>query len=109
MSVPRSDATGVSTLEAMAVGCFPILSDLPSQVELVEDGVNGFRVPVGDAAALAERIGEALANPELRRRALHLNRELVRRRALWEDNMAEMESWYYRLAGGPGLTGGSDA
>ena len=109
VSVPRSDATAVSTLEAMAVGCFPILSDLPSQVELVEGGVNGFRVPVGDAAALAERIGEALANHELRRRAVDLNRELVRSRALWEDNMAEMESRYYRLAGGAGLTGACDA
>jgi glycosyltransferase involved in cell wall biosynthesis len=109
VSVPRSDATAVSTLEAMAVGCFPIVSDLPSQVELVEDGVNGFRAPVGDDAALAERIVEALANPELRRRAVDLNRELVRTRALWEDNMAEMESWYYRLAGGRGLTSTVDA
>ncbi len=109
VSVPRSDATAVSTLEAMAVGCFPIVSDLPSQVELVEDGVNGFRAPVGDATALAEMIGEALANPELRRRAVDINRELVRTRALWEDNMAEMESWYYRLAGGGGLTSAVDA
>jgi glycosyltransferase involved in cell wall biosynthesis len=109
VSVPGSDATAVSTLEAMAVGCFPIVSALPSQVELVEDGVGGFRVPVGDAAALAERIEGALADPDLRRRAAQANREFVRTRALWENNMAEMEAWYLMLAEEPGLTVVGDA
>jgi len=103
VSVPRSDATAVSTLEAMAVGCFPIVSDLPSQEELVQDGENGFRVPVGDAATLAERIVEALQRPDLRRRALEPNRDLVRRRGLLEENMARLEELYRGLArrGGP--------
>ena len=99
VSVPRSDATAVSTLEAMAVGCFPIVSDLPSQEELVREGENGFRVPVGDAETLAERIVEALEKPELRRRALDLNRDLVRRKGLLEENMARMEALYRGLAG----------
>jgi glycosyltransferase involved in cell wall biosynthesis len=98
VSVPRSDATAVSTLEAMAVGCFPILSDLPSQKELVRQGESGFRVPVGDARALAEGIVEALGRPELRRRAMELNRELVRRKGLLEDNMARMEELYRGLS-----------
>jgi len=100
VSVPRSDATAVSTLEAMAVGCFPIVSDLPSQEELVRDGENGFRVPVGDSDALAERIVEALERPDLRRRALDWNRDLVRRRGLLEANMARMEELYRGFAGG---------
>jgi glycosyltransferase involved in cell wall biosynthesis len=98
VSVPRSDATAVSTLEAMAVGCFPIVSDLPSQEELVQDGENGFRVPVGDAATLAERIVEALQRPDLRRQALGPNRDLVRRRGLLEENMARLEELYRGLA-----------
>ena len=98
VSVPRSDATAVSTLEAMAVGCFPIVSDLPSQEELVQDGENGFRVPVGRAGALAERIVEALQRPDLRRAALAPNRDLVRRRGLLEENMARMEELYRGLS-----------
>jgi glycosyltransferase involved in cell wall biosynthesis len=98
VSMPRSDATAVSTLEAMAVGCFPIVSDLPSQAELVRQGESGFRVPVGDAPALAERIVEALGRPELRRRALELNRELVRDQGLLEENMARMEELYRGLS-----------
>jgi glycosyltransferase involved in cell wall biosynthesis len=104
VSVPRSDATAVSTLEAMAVGCFPIVSDLPSQEELVQDGENGFRAPVGDSGALAERIVEALERPDLRHRALEPNRELVRRRGLLEENMARMEELYRGLAARGGAT-----
>jgi glycosyltransferase involved in cell wall biosynthesis len=106
VSVPRSDGTAVSTLEAMAVGCFPILSDLPSQEELVQDGENGFRVPVGDSGALAERIVEALERLELRHRALEPNRDLVRRRGLLEENMARMEELYRGLAARGGATCG---
>lgn len=98
VSVPRSDATAVSTLEAMAMGCFPIVSDLPSQEELVRQGENGFRAPVRDAGALAERIVAALERPELRRRALALNRDLVKQMGLLEDNMARMEELYRGLS-----------
>ncbi|MGB6895404.1 MAG: glycosyltransferase [Dehalococcoidia bacterium] len=99
VSVPSSDATSVALLEAMAVGCFPIVSDLPTQEELVEEGISGLRVPVGDDAALAERIVAALSNADLRRRAVPLNRALVEEKGLLETNMARMEEWYYRLAG----------
>jgi len=106
VSVPDSDGTAVSSLEAMAAGCFPIVSDIPSQEELVRDGENGFRVPVGDAAALAERIVEALGRPDLRRRALDWNRQLVRERGLLEANMARMEELYRALASHAGSTRG---
>jgi hypothetical protein len=54
---------------------------------------------VGDSGELAERIVEALERPDLRRQALELNRELVRRRGLLEENMARMEELYRGLAG----------
>lgn len=40
-SVPSSDAVSVSVLEAMSHGCYPIVSDLPANRELIEDQVNG--------------------------------------------------------------------
>jgi glycosyltransferase involved in cell wall biosynthesis len=36
LSLPASDSTSVSVLEAMGHGCIPILSDLPANRELVE-------------------------------------------------------------------------
>lgn len=47
----------VSLLEAMAQGCVPVVTASRSGVtEIVEDGVNGFIVPVGDVEAMAERL-----------------------------------------------------
>jgi len=99
VSIPSSDATSVALLQAMAVGCLPIVSDLPSQHELVEHGVGGLRVPVGDAEALAEAIVRALEDGELRRSAFERNRRFVEEYGVLETNMARMEAWYYRLVG----------
>lgn len=41
LSLPESDATSVSLLEAMSAGCIPVVSDLPANREWVRDGVNG--------------------------------------------------------------------
>lgn len=61
LSLPESDSVAVSVLEAMAHGCIPLLSDLPANRELVEDGRNGAIVragaPLPDLAALQARAG----------------------------------------------------
>ncbi len=41
VSLPHSDSTSVSLLEAMAYGCVPIVSDLPANREVVRHGENG--------------------------------------------------------------------
>ncbi len=54
-------------LEAMAQGCVPVVSDIPSGVpEVVDDGVQGFRAPMGDVAMFAERLAELHADPARR-------------------------------------------
>ncbi len=58
-------------LEAMAQGCVPVVSDVRSGVPgLIRDGYNGFRVPVGQVGAFAERLA-----------VLHRNRPLGREMA----------------------------
>jgi glycosyltransferase involved in cell wall biosynthesis len=99
VSVPSSDATSVAVLQAMGVGCLPIVSDLPSQQELVEDGVQGIGVPVRDAEALAAAIARALEDADFRRSAAERNRAFVEDYGVLETNMAHLEAWYYRLAG----------
>jgi glycosyltransferase involved in cell wall biosynthesis len=99
VSVPSSDATSVALLQAMAAGAFPIVGDLPSQRELITDGVNGFLAPLHRPQALAERITRALADPTLRRTAAEINRRIVEERGLNETQMAKMEALYYRLSG----------
>jgi glycosyltransferase involved in cell wall biosynthesis len=41
MSIPDSDATSISLLEAMYYGSYPIVSSLPSKREWISDEVNG--------------------------------------------------------------------
>jgi lipopolysaccharide/colanic/teichoic acid biosynthesis glycosyltransferase/glycosyltransferase involved in cell wall biosynthesis len=55
-------------LEAAAMGLPLVTTDTPGCKEVVEDGVNGFRVPARDAAALARAVLRLLAEPDLRER-----------------------------------------
>lgn len=41
VSIPSSDGTSVSLLEAMSADCIPVVSDLPVTKEWVRDGYNG--------------------------------------------------------------------
>jgi glycosyltransferase involved in cell wall biosynthesis len=103
VSVPASDGTSVALLQAMAAGAFPIVSDLESQREWIDDGQNGLRVPLGAPVALVDGIMHALGNPDLRRRAADLNRIIVAERGTNETQMAKMEQLYLRLARHPPL------
>ena len=57
------EAFGRVVIEAQAMGRPVIATDLGGPRETVEHGVTGWRVPPGDAAALATAIEEALALP----------------------------------------------
>lgn len=41
VSIPESDATSISLLEAMACACIPVVSDLPANKEWIKDGITG--------------------------------------------------------------------
>ena len=53
-----------STIEAMAMGRAVITTDAVGCKETVENGVNGFKVPVADAQALAEKMIWFIEHPE---------------------------------------------
>ena len=70
----------LSTLEAMSQGCPVVSYDIRyGPREQVGDGVDGFVVPEGDEAALADRVVELLRSPELVRRMSAAAREKVAR------------------------------
>lgn len=67
--VLSSDYEGMpnALAEAMVMGMPVISTDCPcyGPAELIEDGVSGYLVPVGDAKALAEKMEQVLANRKL--------------------------------------------
>lgn len=97
VSVPSSDATPMSVLEAMACGVIPVVSDLPSLREWIADRENGYLVPIGDRDALAARIIDVLNAGTALDEARRGNRCIVMNRADHAQNMRAMEVCYAEL------------
>jgi len=88
----------VSVLEAMAASVPVVMSDPPGVPDLVLDGVTGFRVPVGDAGALADRIGLLLGDDALRARMGAAGRAHVASRYPLTRTLASYEQLFAWLA-----------
>ena len=59
VSIPESDGTSVSLLEALGSGCIPVVSDLPAHREWIVDRLNGFLAARTDH--LEDDLTEAMA------------------------------------------------
>jgi glycosyltransferase involved in cell wall biosynthesis len=64
----------VALLEAAAMGCAIVASDLPGINEALTDGLNALLVPPGDTEALAAAVDRLLRDPYLRARLGHAAR-----------------------------------
>jgi len=94
VSVPSSDSVPVTLQEAMACGVPPIVSDLPAVKEFVQDGVNGYVIPIRDADTLAKAIIETLESKNMSKKFINHNLELVKGKSNFYKNMEEMLTVY---------------
>jgi glycosyltransferase involved in cell wall biosynthesis len=99
LSMPETEGVSASLFEAMASGCYPIISDLPAGRGVIQTGVNGQLVPLGDDAALADAIRRAIADPAMVSTAVQGNREYVVAHADLNRNMQRFRDAYRRLLG----------
>jgi glycosyltransferase involved in cell wall biosynthesis len=97
ISMPISEGVSASLLEAMAAGCFPIVTDLPSNREFITHGENGYLVEVDNAAALAVYIQKAWEHKGLMKHAFEENREEVEHHASYQKNLPEFVNMYRGL------------
>ena len=98
VSPTEHDGTPNTLLEAMACGCFPVVGDLESIREWIEDGINGLLVDAGDPEALAQSVVRALSGDKLRAQATKRNLRLIAERATYLEVMAEAEAFYRKIA-----------
>ena len=83
-----------SLVEAMAIGCPIITTDAIGCRECVEEGVNGFLVPIGDHQILADRIKTLSLDNELRfRMGQESRKKMVKEMSL--SNVIKMTFDFY--------------
>lgn len=99
LSLPASDGTPVSVLEALAVGTPVVATDLPAVRSWLGGLGSRLLVPVDDVAATARAVAEALSmsGPELAQLAAE-GRAAVIARGDQASNMERMEALYIGLA-----------
>lgn len=99
VSIPETDGTPVSILEAMACGRPVVATDVPSVREWLGDLAPWALVPVGDEASTAAAIRRTLdLHPDTRDDLAVRLRERVVSRGDYEQNMLAVEAAYRALA-----------
>lgn len=99
ISVPSSDSTALSLLEAFASRLPVIVSDLPANYEWIKSGENGLLVTPGDVNQLTAAMIDIAHNRERNRRWGEINRRIVEERGDREKEMQKLEEWYKELSG----------
>jgi 1,4-alpha-glucan branching enzyme len=84
----------LASLEAMASGVPPVLSDDGGNREMITDGADGFLCPPADVASYIRCIEELYREEELRRELGAAARETVRSRFTLEHIVAEFAAVY---------------
>lgn len=97
VSTSLSDSTSVALLEAMALGLIPVVTDIPGNREWIMDGKNGFLFSPKDHKVLAEKIIFAITSFDKLNRIKEENLTLIKKRALWQDNMKRIEDSFLEL------------
>ncbi|MEM2971968.1 MAG: glycosyltransferase family 4 protein [Candidatus Bathyarchaeia archaeon] len=90
VSTSFSDGTSASLLEAMACSLAPIATEIPGNVEWVENEVNGLLVPMADSKNLADKILLLATDQDLRARLQVNAKTLINRRMNWAKNIAKL-------------------
>lgn len=88
------DGVPNSLLEAIALGCFPVVGNIESMQEWITNGVNGFLVDATDVRAISNAIIGALNNPAMQKTAAEINMGLVAERADYTRNMHRVGELY---------------
>ena len=91
VSIPESDATSISLLEAMACGSIPVVSDLPSNREWIESGINGIVVEELDSDFISEALTMNQSN------AIEINKKRIEQDGTKDSNREKFLQLYREI------------
>jgi len=97
LSLSSHDGTPNTFLEALACGCFPIVGDILSLREWIENGKNGFLVNPKDEKEVAQAVVRALQDEKMREEAQQINWKIVSERADRKIVQKRVKDFYYHL------------
>jgi glycosyltransferase involved in cell wall biosynthesis len=92
-----NEGTPVSVIESLAASKPAVATRVGGVPDVIREGVDGFLVDVGDADALAERLAELAADPDLRARMGSDGRERVLERYAVERLVDDVDRLYRSL------------
>jgi len=97
LSASLWDGASLSLLEAMAMGLFPVVSDIKANSAWLKHEIDGLLHKVGDAEDLAKKIMQLRENPRLLTDSAEGNRKRVVESGDRKMNMKHLESVYVEL------------
>jgi glycosyltransferase involved in cell wall biosynthesis len=97
ISMPITEGVSASLFEAMACGCYPIVSDIPGNQSWIRHRENGQLITVDDFEMLAEEIIWAFENTSTRNQAVTNNREFIEKQVNYKTNMKIIADKYHEL------------
>ncbi|NVK53264.1 MAG: glycosyltransferase [Flavobacteriaceae bacterium] len=97
IAFPETEGVSASLFEAMACGCFPIVTDLPANRAFIAHGQNGLLAESCNPVDLAEKIELFVKNPKKYQRGINRNRKYIEQNCNMEVNMRYFFSQYSGL------------
>jgi glycosyltransferase involved in cell wall biosynthesis len=97
ISMPITEGVSASLFEAMASGCYPIVTDIPGNQSWITHQENGQLIPIDNYKMLAEELIWSFENMEYRTKAVLKNRKFVEENADYSYNMKLIADKYHAL------------
>lgn len=97
ISMPCTEGVSASLFEAMAAGCYPVVTDLPGNRAWITNEINGRLIAIDDVARLASAIEWYAHNRHNLQPALDKNRDTIEVKASYQNNMQTICNRYVDL------------
>ncbi len=101
VSMPITEGVSASLFEAMAGGCYPIVTDITGNQYWIKHKKNGQLINVDDYQMLAKEILWAFENKDYRNNVIIQNRIFIEQNVDYQKNMQIIANKYHELINNP--------